>query len=183
MSNFFEKHVLFSSVPGSCGEEEPVLSQGVHRQPQQHLHYSSAGLRLHPGRRHGDPRSPSAAPRHRWANTRCALLLRKENPLASLTVKAAHLVPVCLCTDVLFRGFPPLVSDGRRHVGLSVRGDQLLCDAGQTQCLPHNFRPGLRLSHRQMADHPAELLRRLLVHTGTGRTPYLQLELSGCVRD
>lgn len=71
--------------------------------------------------------------------------------------------PVLLC----FRWFPSLGTDITRHLILSVCGDQLIRDIGQTQRFPHFWGPGLRLWHCQMADWTAELLWWLLIYTGT----------------
>lgn len=71
-----------------------------------------------------------------------------------------------------YRGLTPLASEHKRPV-LPVSGDRLLRSSCQTKWFSYYWRPGLCQPHRQMARREAELLRRLLLHTGMtqGRCP------------
>lgn len=65
---------------GCSGEQELDLPQGVHEWPEQHLHYSSDGVRLHSGWRRGEPGSTPAAPGHGCSEQRWAFLLNDSQP-------------------------------------------------------------------------------------------------------
>lgn len=76
-----------------------------------------------------------------------------------LKLHAVHLLLCC-------RRLPLLGPDISRNLSLSVCGDQLLCASGHAQCFSYQWRPGLRSPHRQVAHNAAELLWRILLHTG-----------------
>lgn len=135
-------HLLnyYLSAVGSKDDQEFVLHKSV-QLPQKHLHHGSDGIHLHPGRRHGQPRYASKSSRHDCNKQRWVIHLEE------LSLQSFECSSACAWFWVC-RRLPLLGSDINRNLSLSVCGNQLLCDSGQTQCLTYSWRPGLRNPYR-----------------------------------